>query len=120
MTTEVGKHVVDAEGHLFDLAVLNDFAVDVGSECRCSNIHPSNDSGTYGTETVHPLDPCHAAAIGVSIVVAANIVGRGEARHVVPGLFGRNVPHRLADDGRDLTLVVEILAIPWAMKHPAM
>ena len=117
VAAEVGEDVVDREGHLGERALLHDLAVDVGAQRRLPDVHARHEAGADRAVAVLALDPEHRAGVGLAEVVEADVVGRGEPGQVVPHVVRADVAHGPADDGGDLALVVDELAVGRAVQH---
>jgi hypothetical protein len=69
---------------------------------------------------IHALDAQHRIHIGVTEIVATDVVGRYETREIVPGLLRMKIAHRLAHDNADLTFIIQVLAIRGTVQDASM
>ena len=111
MTAKVGHDVGDIEGHFRHGAVLDHLAIDVGPHLRLADIDTAYNARTNRTKPVLTLDPQHRARIRIAEILCPYIVGSRKACQMVPHVGRSHIAHRLADNGRDLALIVEILTV---------
>ena len=113
MATQIGQDIVDRKDHLTQRAFLHERVVEVGPERGLANVHPTHDAWANRAKAVHAFDAQHRARVGIAKVLAPHVITGRKARDILPHLSAAHVAHRLTNNHRHLTFVVEILRAVW-------